>query len=102
MVHELEVPLPQPGLEIDADEGVAKQIVPRPRSAVEVRRGILDRQVDQAEILIHRDLRPHAGVPVDCPGIALPALVAELAGPWNRVEGPEQFSRAGVKRANET
>ena len=65
MVHELEVPLALAGLQIDADEALGEQVVAGPVAAVEVRRRRLDRQVDEAELLVDGDLRPDAGVAVD-------------------------------------
>ena len=52
MVHELVVPLPLPGLQIDADQALGEQVVAGTMAAVEVGRGRLDRQVDEAELFV--------------------------------------------------
>ena len=79
MVHELEVPLALAGLQIDADEALGEQVVARPMAAVVVGRRRFDRQVDEPQLFVHRDLRPDADVAVDGPGLVLPRVVAELA-----------------------
>ena len=73
VMHDLEVPLALAGLQIDADDAVAEQVVAGTMAAVVVRRRILDRQIDQAGFLVDRDLRPDAGVAVDRPRLVLPA-----------------------------
>ena len=50
MMHDLEVPLPLAGLQIDADQAVAEQIVARPLAAVVIRGRRLHRQINQPEI----------------------------------------------------
>ena len=67
-------------------------------AAVEVRRRRLDRQVREAELFVHADLRPHARVAVERPRVLFPRLVAEFAGARNRVEPPELLARAHVVR----
>src|SRR6266446_9372774 len=49
-----------------------------------------------AGLQIDRHMRPHAGVAVLRPGIVLPGLVAELAGPRNRIPTPQLFAGANV------
>ena len=96
VMHDLEVPLALAGLQIDADEAVAEQVVAGTMAAVEIRCRILDRQIHEAELFVDRDLRPDAGVAVDRPRFLFPRVVAELAGPRNRVERPQQL--AGLRR----
>ena len=61
MVHDLEVPLPLTGLQIDAHDAVAEQIIARPMTAVEVRRGILHGQIDRPGFeQAHRARSPRA------------------------------------------
>ena len=96
-MRDLEVPFALAGLQIDAHQAVSKQVVPRPVPAVKVRRGVFHGQVNQAELFINRDLRPHAGVAVDGPRLVLPGVVAELAGTGNRVERPEHFAALHVE-----
>ena len=70
-------------------------------AAVEIRRRRFDRQVDEAELFVHGDLRPHADVAVDRPRVLLPRLVAELARTRNRVELPELLAGPHVEGAHQ-
>src|SRR5262249_19756648 len=90
-----------PGLEVDADEAVAEQVVARTMAAIQIRRRIFDRQVDEARFLIDGDLRPDAGVAVDRPRFLLPRVGAELARTRNRVERPQQLAGLRVPRAHQ-
>jgi hypothetical protein len=101
MVHELVVPLPLPGFQIDADQAFGKQVVAGTMAAVEVRRGRLDRQVNEAELFVRGDLRPDADVAVVGPRLLLPGVVAELAWTGNRVERPQQLAGAHVERPHQ-
>ena len=101
MMHVLEVPFPLARFEIDADQRIPEQIVAGPVAAIDVLGGIFDRQIDEAEVLVDRNLRPHAGIAVDGPRLVLPGVVAELAGTRNRVERPEQLAGLHVERADE-
>ena len=101
MVRDLEVPFALAGLEIHAHQRVAEQVVARTVAAVEVRRRILDGQVREAGLFVHRDLRPDAGVAVDRPRLVLPRIVAELPRTRNRVERPQQLAALHVERAHE-
>ena len=67
MMHELEVPLSLAGLEVYADQALAKQVVARTFAAVVVGRRRLDGQVDEAQFFVDRDLGPHPRVAVDGP-----------------------------------
>ncbi len=96
VVHELKVPLALSGREIDAHQALGKQVGPGTFAAVVVRRRRLDRQVHEPEILVDRNLRPHADVAVDRPRVVEPRVVAELAGPGNRVERPQDLPRAHI------
>src|SRR5262245_54300780 len=100
MVHDLEVPLALSGLEIKAHEAVAKQVVPGTLTAVLIGGRVLDRQIDQPQLLIHRDLRPDASVAVHRVRIVLPGLGAELSRVWNGVELPQHLSRPNVEGPN--
>ena len=93
MMHELKMPFALAGFQIDAHEALGKQVVAGPMAAVVIRCRRLDRQIDEAELFVHADLRPHAHVAVECPRIVLPGLVAVLAGIRNRVEAPQSVCR---------
>ena len=97
MMHHLVMPLPLAGLQIDANQAVGEQIVARPMSAILIRRRIFHRQIDQAEIFIHGDLRPDAGVAVDFGRVVQPGVVAELARFRNRVELPKLLAGPDVE-----
>src|SRR5262249_26520305 len=87
--------------QIDADEAVAVQVVARAVTAVEIRRRVFDRQIDESGVFVDGDLRPHAGVAVGRPRFFFPRVVAELAGPRNRVARPAQLPAAPVPGARE-
>jgi hypothetical protein len=95
-MHELEVPLPLTGLEIDRDETFSEQVVAGPVSAVVVRRRRFHGQIHEAEVLVHAGLRPDADVAVDCPRVVLPRFGAELPGSRDRVERPEELPGARI------
>src|SRR5712691_9022967 len=101
MVDQLEVPLPFACLQIDRDQTLGEQIVAGPMAAVEVGCRRLDGQIHEAELLVDGHLVPDAHVAVSCPGFVFPRLVAELAGPWNRLEVPQPLPRAYVERLDE-
>src|SRR5262249_21088522 len=96
MMDELEVPFAHAGFEIDRNEAFGEQIGAWPMAAVIVRCRRLDRYVDEAQLLIDRNMRPHSGVAVVHPGIVLPGLVAELAWPWNCIPAPQLLAGANV------
>src|SRR6185503_4152250 len=102
MMNELEVPLALTGLEINRNQALAVQVVSRALAAVVVRRGRFNRKIDETELFVHSDLRPHAGVAVDGPRAIQPRVVAELSGTWNRVERPQHLAGAYVIRAHES
>ena len=101
MVHELEMPLPLAGLVVDRDDALGEQVVAGTEAAVEVRARRLDRQVREPELLVDRHLIPDADVAVDRPRIVQPGVVAELAGPRNRVERPQPLAGAHVEAADQ-
>ena len=86
--------------EIDRHQTLAKQSVAVAMAAEVVAGWRLDRQVGDAELFVDRDLGPHARVAGVGPRVVEPGVVAELAGPWNGVEGPQALARARVESAN--
>src|SRR5262249_62360186 len=62
VVHELEVPLAPAGPEIERDEAFAEEPRAGPMAAVVVARRQLDGEEQRVGLLVHRHLRPHAGV----------------------------------------
>ena len=100
VVHELVVPLALAGLQIDGDEGLAEEAVAGTRAAVVVAGRRLHRQIREPELLVHADLRPHAGIAGVDPRVLVPGLVAELARLGNRVEDPQPLAGAHVEAAD--
>src|SRR5260221_171594 len=101
MMGELEVPLALTGPQIDRDQTLAVEIGTRPVAAVIVRRRRLDREIDEAEILIDADLRPYAGVAVGSPRAVFPGLVSGFARARNRVEPPKLLAGLHVIGAHD-
>src|SRR5262245_42733371 len=101
MMHQLEMPLSLPGPQIDADDAFREQMVSGTMTAVVIRRRRFNGQVDEAELFIDGDLRPHTGIAVHRPRIVLPRFVAKFAGTGDRVERPQQFAGAYVERAHD-
>src|SRR5205085_4606792 len=89
------------GLQIDADETFAEEVLARPLATVIIGARRLDRQIDQAQLLVDGDLRPHAGVAVDAPGVVLPAVAALFAGLGDGLETPNQPAGPDVERARQ-
>src|SRR5206468_9699079 len=102
VMHDLVVPLALAGLQIEADEAVAKQVVARTMASVEIRGRIFNREIHEAELFVDRDLRPHAGVAVGRPRVFFPRVVAEFTRAWDWVERPEELPGLRVPAADET
>ena len=100
VVHELVVPLPLAGLEIDGDEALAEQAVAGAMAAVVVAGRHLDRQIRQAELFVDRYLPPDAGVAGVDPRVLFPGVVAEFALLRDRVEDPEPLAGPDVEAAD--
>src|SRR5262249_14107067 len=92
MMHDLKMPFPLSGLQIDRDQALAKKIVSRSVPAIEVRSRRLHRQVDYPQLFVHGDLSPDARVAVHAPGIVEPRVVAKFTRPGNRMESPKLFA----------
>ena len=88
VVDQLVVPAPFPGLGVQRDDARAEQVVAGVMTAVVVDGGAVGDDVDEPELGVggHRGPRRHVAGPL--PGVVLPGLVAELAGPGNHVELP--------------
>src|SRR5436853_1998450 len=102
VMDRLEMPFALTGLQVDAHQRFRKQVVARTMSAVEIGGGRFDRQIDQAEFFVDRDLRPYTSISVNVSGPVLPRVVTELAFLRDRVERPEQLSGAQVEGADKT
>ena len=100
VVNELEMPLALARLQIDGDQALAEQPVPRAVGAEVVARRQFHGQIRDAELLVDADLRPHPGVAGVRPRIFFPGVVAELTGRRNRVEDPQAFTGADIEAAD--
>src|SRR5258708_37624907 len=90
---------PFPGWQIDRDEALPKQTVPRTMTAVVVAGRQLHRQVRGAEVLVDPDLSPRAGVAGVGPRILLPGGRAPIAGQRSRAADPERPSPSHAENA---
>ena len=100
MVDQLKVPFALSGLQVHADEAFSEEIVSRPMPAVEIAGWRFYRQVDESKLLVHSNLRPHAGVAGVFRRAFFPGVVAKLAFLGNGVENPEPFAGAHVESAH--
>src|SRR5262245_60044084 len=102
MVHQLEVPLADAGLQIDGDEALREDVVAGTVADVFVDRRRLDWQIHEACLRIDADLGPDTSVPRPFPRPVFPGVVAELTRHRNGIESPDLFAGADVERPNET
>ena len=102
VMNELVVPLALTGFQIERDEALAEQTIPRTMTAVVIAGRQLHRKKHGVRLFVDRHLRPDAGVPRIRPRIFFPRVVAEFTGLRNRVEDPQTLSRACVVAADET
>src|SRR5262245_18575642 len=100
MMQDLIMPLLCAGAEIETDDALAVEIVPRAMAAVVVSSRRLDWQKDEAEFLVDRDLCPYAGVARVLRRSFLPRVVSRLALLRNRVEDPETFAGSHIETPN--
>ena len=91
VVDRLEVPAPLAGLGVDGDEAVGEEVVAAAGGAVSARVGVAERPVDEAEFGVDGRVDP-ADRAAGLPGVALPGVVPELAGPRGAPEGPDDFA----------
>src|SRR2546425_13227823 len=71
-------------------------------SAIEVRSGRLDWQIDQPQFFIDADLSPHSRVAVCRPRVLEPRVIPKLTWPRNRVERPQHLAGPDIERASLT
>ena len=95
VVHELEVPLALAGLQVDGDEALARRGCCPDDGRRRSQRSAFRPADSEAGVFVDADLRPHAGVAVQRPRIVLPGVVAEFAGPRDRVEASRAACRCG-------
>ena len=102
MVHQLEVPKPPTGLQIDRNESLGEKIVSQTVASVLVDRRRFDRQVRNPGFLIDGNLGPDPVVAGPLPRTTLPGVVPELSRTRNAIEAPQQVATLGVERSDET
>src|ERR1039458_4825604 len=78
----------------------SEQVGPGAVGAIEVVFGARRGRVDDAAFLVDGKLAPNIGAADGLPCVFRPGVVTELAGMWNRVEGPDQSSAAHVEGAD--
>ena len=62
MMHDLVMPFFRAGAEVETDDALAVEVVPRSMASVVVARWRFDGEVHESELLVHGHLRPHARV----------------------------------------
>ena len=96
----LEMPLAFARLAVERNEALGEQVVPQPVAAVPVVGRRAEGQIDEPEVFVRGDQRPHVRVARVLPGIVLPGLVPELPRLRNRVEGPAQLASHRIEAAD--
>lgn len=98
VMDDLVMPFQLTGLDVERDDGVGKEIVACAQLAAELRNGIADAEVCEAQLRIDRRGHPHAAaarLPVLV--ILRPGLVTFMALVGNDVEGPLLLAGLGVQ-----
>ena len=101
VMGDLEVPLQLTGVDVQANDAVAIEIVARTGAAVGVVGRIFDGHINQARFAVHGHGRPGAGVAVEVSRVLFPAFIAGLALLRDVVEDPEHLAGLGIERAGQ-
>ena len=96
VMHHLVVPDALPCLHVERDETGGKQVVAGTEPTVDVLCGAVGRHVDDAAFGIGGERRPRRDVAGRAPGVVLPGLMADLAGPRNHMELPQELAGLGI------
>src|SRR5258708_34191814 len=90
VMHLLKVPAVLARLCLDGKNGHREQVIAFAQAAVEIRRGVAGREINQAMLRIDRGRLPHHGaaLPPHCT-VLRPALVTHLTGSGYGVERPQ-------------
>ncbi len=95
------MPLPLPGLRVECDQRLGKQVVARAGAAVIQVARIPGGQIDQPVLLVDGDARPGFDLPRLAPRLVLPGRRADVGRRLrNRRPPPDEFSGAGVIRTD--
>src|SRR3954451_15354972 len=101
-MHRLKVPETFPRPRVEGEERVREEVRAGAVATVKVGRGRACGDVDDAACDIYGHPRPGVRAAGSAPRVRGPRLNPELAGPWDGVEGPADFSRARIVRAHVT
>ncbi len=96
----LVVAFERPAVSVERDDRVGKQVVTGPRIA-DPRPRIARAPIGLVQLRVVGSRDPDRR-PAALPGFAGPGVVAELAGPGNRVRLPDLLARLGIERRDET
>ena len=102
MVDGLEMPTPFAGTAVEGNDAIAEQVGALAVAAVEVDRGRGEWNEDHPALLVDAHRRPGIGAAALVPGVALPSVVAVLAGTRHGVEAPGELACAGVESTDVT
>src|SRR5258706_11922204 len=87
-MRDLVVPDTFAGIEVDADNGIAKQIAAQSVAAIIIIGRRFYRQISKTQFGIDGNGRPDAGVAGVSVSPAFPSIRSKLSCLWNRVEHP--------------
>jgi len=91
-MHQLVMPFPLSGFEVNCNERFSKQPVTRSMTSINISGGQFDGEVRESEIFVHTDLSPDAAVAVDVRRLVFPRVVTEFAGSGNGVKDPQSLT----------
>src|SRR5262249_20775964 len=97
MMDGLKVPNPFTGGGVQRQHTIAEQVVALAIAAIGVSGWRGERAKYHTPFMVHAENGPRIHTPTVLPGLALPGVIAELAGTGNRVKSPYQLARACVK-----
>src|SRR5690349_18359221 len=98
-MDQLVVPHAAAGARVEADQGLAEEIVSGPVAAVKVAGRRFDRNVHVAQFFVGAERTPGACIARVLPGALFPGVVAELARLRDGAEGPEALAGAHIVTA---
>ena len=96
-MYRLEVPDPLSGLDIDGDDTLGEQVIPRTHPTVVVVGRGAGRQVDEAQLVVDRHRPPDVRVPTVPPRLVLPGFDRYLVPLGDGVEDPLHLAGARVE-----
>ena len=96
VMHHLVVPQPLTGFDIECNQAGAEEIVSRTEPTVEIKRGPVCWNVDNAAFLVGRQWCPGRNIARPLPRIIFPGVVTKFSRPRQDVELPQKFTGTGV------